>query len=158
MAAHTRERRVQQIPLVAMRPTKVRACLRPARLRAAFWALRARRIARRVVWAGDLTQPVELPPSPAVPADAVSAVAIVLRYTRATCLVSSLVMQHWLRDHGEMVDVVIGVTSPRDGFRAHAWLDRPGDWSDDYTEVHRLRGDAFRRAHPETVIPGPKVK
>ena len=34
--------------------------------------------------------------------------------------------QRWLRAQGVLCDVVIGVTPPSDGFRAHAWLEDPG--------------------------------
>ena len=33
--------------------------------------------------------------------------------------------QRWLAAAGVPAELVVGVTSPRDGFRAHAWL--PGD-------------------------------
>ncbi len=63
----------------------------------------------------------------------------VLARTRATCLVQSIVLQRWFADHGQPFDVVIGVTAPSDGFRAHAWLDRPGEaGTEDFAELHRL--------------------
>ena len=63
----------------------------------------------------------------------------VLGRTRATCLVRSLVLQQWLADHDEPVDLIIGVTPPSQGFRAHAWLDRPNEeGTEGYTELHRL--------------------
>lgn len=62
-----------------------------------------------------------------------------LARTRATCLVRSLVLQRWLADQGEQVDLIIGVTPPSAGFRAHAWLDRTGEiGTEGYTELHRL--------------------
>lgn len=35
--------------------------------------------------------------------------------------------QQWLVGQGVRRDVVIGVTAPSDGFRAHAWLEDPSD-------------------------------
>jgi hypothetical protein len=64
---------------------------------------------------------------PALPAGARRGVEAVLRRRRATCLEAALVRQRWLRARGVMCDVVIGVTAPRDGFKAHAWLAEPGE-------------------------------
>jgi hypothetical protein len=49
-------------------------------------------------------------------------VRLVLRRRHAHCLERSLILQRWFADHGRPMDVVIGVSSPRD-FTAHAWLD-----------------------------------
>jgi hypothetical protein len=40
-----------------------------------------------------------------------------------TCLERAFVLQRWLVSQGEEYDVVIGVTGPSQGFRAHAWID-----------------------------------
>jgi hypothetical protein len=111
----------------------------PAMLRAAAWALRARFRARRIVRSSAVPDPAGLPMAPDAPLDAERAVRSVLGRTYAKCLVRSLVMQRWYTDHGEPCDVIIGVTSPQDGFRAHAWLDRPGELDGEgFTELHRL--------------------
>ena len=34
-----------------------------------------------------------------------------------------MISQAWLEAHGESRDIIIGVTRPSSGFRAHAWLD-----------------------------------
>jgi hypothetical protein len=47
----------------------------------------------------------------------------VLRRGRYTCLVSATVRQAWYAAQGDRREVVIGVTAPREGFRAHAWLE-----------------------------------
>jgi Transglutaminase-like superfamily len=108
-------------------------------LRTAAWTLRARIRARQAVWGEGIGTPIVLPPAPATPMGATRAVIGVLDRTRATCLVRSLVLQRWLADHDEPVDVVIGVTAPSSGFRAHAWLDGSGDTeAEDFTELHRL--------------------
>lgn len=108
-------------------------------LRAALWALRAQRRTWQVVGENQLEAPLRLPSAPSVPITCSRAVLAVLSRTRATCLVQSLVLQRWFADHGQEFDVVIGVTAPSDGFRAHAWLDRPGEvGGEDYTELHRV--------------------
>lgn len=40
----------------------------------------------------------------------------------------SAVLQQWDASHGRPRDLVIGVTSPADGFRAHAWLEGEPAW------------------------------
>jgi len=92
-------------------------------LRAAWWAYRALRDARRNLAAGCTE--MRLAP-PALPPAALRGVDAVLRRSRPTCLEAALVRQRWLRGHGVMRDVVIGVTAPTQGFRAHAWLEEPG--------------------------------
>ena len=62
---------------------------------------------------------------PALPAAAVRGVEAVLRRARPTCLEAALVRQRWLKGQGMLGDVVIGVTAPSDGFKAHAWPDDP---------------------------------
>ena len=49
------------------------------------------------------------------------------------------IRQAWHAAHGSRRDLVIGVTPPARGFRAHAWLDGdpPSEWAE-YHEVHRL--------------------
>lgn len=62
-----------------------------------------------------------------------------LRLTRATCLERSVVLQQWYGAQGVARDVVIGVTAPRAGFRAHAWLEEPGKLTHtEFTEITRL--------------------
>jgi hypothetical protein len=64
---------------------------------------------------------------PALPASAVRGVEVLLRVARPSCLEAALVRQRWLRAHGVACDVVIGVTAPSQGFRAHAWVEYPGE-------------------------------
>lgn len=99
-----------------------------ASLRAATWALRGIRDARRGIRAAGLAaNPVN--PPPVLPFPAGRAVTAILRWQRATCLVRALVWQRWLASQGEARDLLIGVPPPRPGFRAHAWLEaeRPGE-------------------------------
>jgi hypothetical protein len=108
-------------------------------LRTAAWALRARLRARRLVRRSGVADPALLPVAPHAPIEAERAVRSVLGRTRSKCLVRSLVLQRWYTDQGQPCDVIIGVTSPQDGFRAHAWLDRPGELDGDgFTELHRI--------------------
>lgn len=106
-------------------------------VRAAWWAYRCLRDARRRLAAGRTD--VEVAP-PALPASAVRGVEAVLRRARPTCLEAALVRQGWLRAHGVRRDVVIGVTAPSDGFKAHAWLDDPSGATADqpWHELTRL--------------------
>jgi hypothetical protein len=46
----------------------------------------------------------------------------VLRRSGASCLEESLVRQAWYARRGTARDIVVGVTSPAHGFKAHAWL------------------------------------
>jgi hypothetical protein len=97
-----------------------------SQFRAALWAVRARRFVGRQlrrVNADTLT----LPAAPTLGLDATRGVNGVLKLSRATCLERSMVLQRWYADQGLARDVVIGVTSPRAGFRAHAWLEAPAD-------------------------------
>ncbi|CAN5649373.1 hypothetical protein BH20ACT23_BH20ACT23_14520 [soil metagenome] len=41
----------------------------------------------------------------------------------ATCLERATVLQAWYAAQGQRRDLIIGVTAPQTGFRAHAWLD-----------------------------------
>lgn len=82
---------------------------------------------------------VTVRPAPRLSLEATRGVNGVLRLTRATCLQKSLVLQRWYADHGVERDLVIGVTSVRSGFRAHAWLEEPGQMTDPtYAEISRL--------------------
>ena len=66
-----------------------------------------------------------------------STVATVSRLMRASCLESALVRQRWLAAAGDRRDLVLGVTAPATGFRAHAWLE--GDRVDDgFSELSRF--------------------
>lgn len=64
---------------------------------------------------------------------------VALRLCRATCLQSSLIRQSWYAQHGIPQDVVIGVAGAGDAFKAHAWLERPGQLTETaYSEIWRL--------------------
>ncbi|HET7483305.1 MAG TPA: lasso peptide biosynthesis B2 protein [Actinomycetota bacterium] len=91
-------------------------------LRAAWWTFRASRKVRSELEVRRLDE-ISVEPPPRLPDSAVRGVAAILRRTTPTCLVQALVLQTWHRAHGRNRDVIIGVTKPSEGFRAHAWLD-----------------------------------
>jgi hypothetical protein len=106
-------------------------------LRAGWWGLRAVRSARRSLERGGLDA-VELPAPPAISDDRERWVRATLRLTGSRCLVRSIVLQAWRAARGRSCALVIGVTAPGSGFRAHAWLD--GDPHGDrgiFTEILR---------------------
>jgi hypothetical protein len=92
-----------------------------ARGRAAWWALRATAIARGQLGRGGVDA-LDIPPAPPTPAEARTWAQHVVRLCAKNCLVRAAVRQAWYAGQGREVDIVIGVTSPSEGFRAHAWL------------------------------------
>ncbi|MEW6154463.1 MAG: lasso peptide biosynthesis B2 protein [Actinomycetota bacterium] len=90
------------------------------RLRSAWWAAGALRGLRRPSSALCALPP----PPPDLDDDAQWGVRVMLRLGRATCLERSRILQAWEVAHGRLCDVVIGVSRPSDGFKAHAWLAR----------------------------------
>lgn len=109
----------------------------PATLAAAAWAMLASRRARRGYEA--TTAPPKLPPGAGwLPAGAKRGVLAVLARRRERCLVRATVLQGWEAAHGRLGDMVIGVTAPSRGFRAHAWLDGdPPCCSAEFVELTR---------------------
>ena len=56
----------------------------------------------------------------------------------ATCLERATVLQAWDAAHDRPRELIIGVTSPRKGFRAHAWLEGdPPCHEEGFTELLR---------------------
>ena len=111
-------------------------------LRAALWALRALRSARRDLARRGLDGARVAPP-PNLPASARRGVFAVLRRQPTSCLERALVLQRWEASHGAGADVVIGVQGPGDDFEAHAWLETlPDGRPDAYHEILRLAAPA----------------
>jgi Transglutaminase-like superfamily len=108
------------------RARRIAPLLAPSNLRAAAWALVALRRTRRDLAALGLDG-ARVAPSPSLPASARAGVLAVVRRRPSTCLERALVLQRWDADHGARGDVIIGVRGPRDGFRAHAWLETMPD-------------------------------
>ena len=109
-----------------------------AALRAAWWARRALRTARRSLVRGEVRD-IALPAPPPLPASAGRGVEVLLRRRPHSCLERALVRQRWLAAHGEPRAIAIGVTAPSHGFRAHAWLVGEDDpLAQDFQELTRL--------------------
>lgn len=114
----------------------------PENLRAAWWALRAHRQARRGTRRGGIERTPPLRPPPPLPAAAVRGVLAVLRRRRASCLERSIVLQRWFAAHDRPLELVIGVSPGAGEFAAHAWLEGEspphGQHVGDFQEIHRL--------------------
>lgn len=108
-------------------------------LRVITWTLAARVRARHLVQATGLSS-LTIPAAPRLGLEHIGKVERVLALSRATCLVRSAVVQRWLADNGERVDLVVGVKPPSQGFRAHAWLDRESERHNtaEFTEITRI--------------------
>jgi hypothetical protein len=105
--------------------------------RAVWWAQRAGRQARRDLSAGSLDSLMVLPPPP-LPQGCRRWAVTVLRLRHDTCLVRSAVLQAWDAAHGRPRDLLIGVTAPGAGFKAHAWLEgEPASASAGFAEFTR---------------------
>ncbi len=103
-------------------------------LRTAAWTVRAlRRTRLALARTGRQTALSVAPMAPAAHA----IVLLVLRFGRARCLSRSAVRQAWLAAQGDPRDLVVGVTAPSMGFRAHAWLDGDPDGAG-FTELSRF--------------------
>lgn len=94
-----------------------------ARLRAAWWALGAARSVRRQLSSGLPIEQVVVPAVPSLPSEAGRAVGGLLRRSRFSCLVRTVVRQAWFAAHGDRRELVIGVKAPGESFAAHAWLE-----------------------------------
>lgn len=109
-----------------------------ATLRAAWWAARSLRQARRRLRRDPLAG-VGIEAPPALPKSALRGVDAVLRRRAPSCLERSLILQRWHAAHGVAQDIVIGVTAP-ERFSAHAWLEgEPDAESGPFFEIARLR-------------------
>jgi hypothetical protein len=105
-----------------------------ASLRTALWSLRTHRNCRYQLRRNGLNDiEVSAPPS-ARPKDRRVSQAV-LNACGASCLERSVVLQRFDAAAGQPRAVVIGVTGPGNGFRAHAWLD--GDVQPD-TELREI--------------------
>jgi hypothetical protein len=113
--------------------------------RATAWAVRARYRAFRSVRRGEVTVN-QVPAAPALGQGARPAVTAILLLTGSRCLSRSLVMQRWHEAQGDTFDVVLGVTPPSAGFKAHAWLQAPAASAPEngFTEIRRIPGRTGR--------------
>lgn len=116
--------------------------------RAAVWTFRCLARCRLQLGRRDVRN-VVLPSSARIGRSGGRAVLRLLRRRQNSCLSNALIVQAWRADHGDYVDVVIGVTAPTAGFTAHAWLaDNPGGAAG-HEAIHRLppRGRAVEADH-----------
>lgn len=107
----------------------------PAAVTGAVWALWAIWRTQRALRGSPVTDAAPATPS-RLPRGAGRGVHAVLRRREPSCLVRALVLQAWLRARGERRDVIIGVTSARQDFRAHAWLE--GEGGPGFVELRRV--------------------
>jgi hypothetical protein len=55
------------------------------------------------------------------------------------------VLQRWYAAQGDRRDLIVGVTSPAEGFRAHAWIERDeADHGEGFVELFRRSPDGRR--------------
>src|SRR4051812_38224336 len=94
----------------------------------ARWSRRAARTVRQELRRGRFS-PDEMQRPPSGPEAAEVVVNAVLRASRVTCLTRALVRQQWFAAHGDIRDLLIGVTSTQGGFRAHAWIEGDPEWN-----------------------------
>lgn len=114
----------------------------PASWRAAWWAWRVVRRARKDLKVDGLAARVQ--PPPRLPWGARVGVNGVLNRLEPTCLEKALVLQAWLAAHDVHRDVVVGVRGNADKVNAHAWVDGvayPDEYAK-YTVIHRIRPTA----------------
>jgi hypothetical protein len=112
------------------------------RIATARWTLSALRAVRSRLTEQGLDA-ASAPPAPVVRAAAEKTMLHMLRLSRETCLVKSLVRQSWYMAHGDERDLVIGITVPAEDFEAHAWLEGDDvDEVDGFTELVRRRPHA----------------
>src|SRR4051794_18454768 len=93
-----------------------------ATIRTAWWTVRSLRAARAQLRHADVRD-LRLDPPPDVGPSGIRGVWVVLRLRPGTCLTRAAVRQAWLAAQGQPFDLVIGVTAPSRGFKAHAWLE-----------------------------------
>jgi hypothetical protein len=112
--------------------------------RAGVWTFRCLTRCRRQLDRRDVRD-VTLPSSEGIDPSGVRAVRRILRRRTDSCLSNALISQAWRADHGDYVDVMIGVTAPAAGFTAHAWLaDAAEGASGGHEPIHRIAPKSAR--------------
>lgn len=112
--------------------------LDPTLLAAAAWALIALHQVQRQLRDCGIER-IRIPSPPRLPDRGRRGVVAVLQRRSATCLMTAAVLQRWDSAHGRPRDLVIGVTSPSGGFKAHAWLEGdPTGHDEGFEELLRL--------------------
>jgi hypothetical protein len=123
------------------RARRIAIAVDPTSIRVGAWAWRAHRRGRDQLRRTGLTD-LDLPaPAAERPKDR-RAVLAVLRLRGATCLERSLVLQRFDAAAGRARVLIVGVTGPGDGFRAHAWLDGDRQGDTELREIVRVAAPA----------------
>ncbi len=74
-------------------------------------------------------------------------VEIILQRNSASCLERSLVRQRYYLAKGQNRDVIVGVSPPKDGFRAHAWVSGDAEEGNElYQTIHRSHANVTMAA------------
>ena len=127
----TRQRVLAPGALAAPPPRRALWVRAAAAAGTSWWTLRTwwrvrQQLAGHQRGTGTLLSPAALPePGRAHPGRPLSvrAARLTLACCRSTCLETALVRQARAAGAGVAADLVVGVTAPAGGFRAHAWLD-----------------------------------
>ena len=90
--------------------------------RGALWTLQSRVAVRKQLRLSGVRD-VQLPRPPSARPKDRRVTVLLLRSVTATCLERSLVLQRFDASAGVPRALIIGVTAPQRGFRAHAWLE-----------------------------------
>ena len=123
------------------RARRIAIAVDPTSIRVGAWAWWAHRRGRDQLRRTGLTD-LDLPaPAAERPKDR-RAVLAVLRLRGATCLERSLVLQRFDAAAGRARVLIVGVTGPGDGFRAHAWLDGDRQGDTELREIVRVAAPA----------------
>jgi Transglutaminase-like superfamily len=121
------------------------ARLDPACWRAAWWTLKVLKQVQGDLPVTKLTE-VRVSPPPRLPARAITGVKGALLRRPHTCLMRAIILSAWYDGQGEHREIIIGVTRPSSGFRAHAWLEGELACSDsEFEELTRWSGTAGDR-------------
>lgn len=94
----------------------------PACWRAALWTLKVLKEVQGDLPVVKLTE-ITVTPPPRLPARAVMGVKGALHRRPHTCLMRAVILRAWYDGQGDHRSIVIGVTKPSAGFRAHAWVE-----------------------------------
>ena len=94
----------------------------PQSLRAAWWTLKVLKEVQGDLPVVKLTE-ITVTPPPRLPPRAILGVKGVLHRRKHTCLMRAIILRAWYAGQGDHRQIVIGVTKPSAGFRAHAWVE-----------------------------------
>ena len=120
----------------------------PDDVRGAIWTVRCM-VRYRLQRSRRQVEEIALPSSAGIGQRGGRAVRSILGHRHDQCLSTALIVQSWRADHGDQVDVVIGVRTDGDGFSAHAWLaDAPEAAAGGHDAITRLAPPGRRGGTP----------